>query len=669
MMDTQSVKLFINIEIEGRKHEISLNQFEDADKIAHHFVRNNQLDINLVESLAEHIKGFLKRFEKRVEVKKNFERNFQAYSDNETYNYEHDMMDSDPNITQVEQSEFLNDDSFVFDYKKKEEGGSKSVKLDSKKRGKSVKSSYARIHEGKRKTLSKNKQMMSNTGNYPRKTKEYPFNTDKKGKRLVPVCDDNRKTMKLSNFSNLKNGKISDNKRLKAMVEAQKTKEREDNSMQYDKDDIETKNFYRPTVTYINKLLAEHSKDGTIDIDLIKKHYEKFIDVENNDFLNTLQVEKEQTDAQKGAKMDIEKFNKRFYYNQIKQKQKKEQYMEEIRVMKELEKKKVTYSFKPQINPISEKMYKENEESELKIEERLIKKGKEAQSRKLDMEIAEKWKRDNQFDFKPKINPQSIEIINQKNTESEEMIQPRYNELYNSAIEKQNKRLCKEDREHTLQFTTNDKSNHIFFNSDIPKDFHQRQEFMELKKLYNKTRAEESNKLTFTPELVSKQIDFDDSLQDIPIGTRLFLNSKNKRKTHDLDESKERVQEKNLTSEKINKQRKQRISKNLFEMLDTDYDDLLIMSQLTTKRVPEEVLVIIKKLLDGISLYYKEIDYKQFHELFSVYYDGLISVDKQKLLQKKDKPLFDDSKLFRPKLNKKSMKMAELIRKKTKKSN
>lgn len=151
------------------------------------------------------------------------------------------------------------------------------------------------------------------------------------------------------------------------------------------------------------------------------------------------------------------------------------------------------------------------------------------------------------------------------------------------------------------------------------------------------------------------------------MGLRLYENNKYKdqkrerAKTETEEEKKPLV---NLTTEKLIGMRKKQISRVVFDMLDTDFDDLLIMNQFCSDYVPIEMLKILNELFQYMKINFKEVEYFMFEQLFSQYYDTLTPTEKHMLLAKKQKKLFDhiDSD-FKPKLNANSLKMAIALKK------
>jgi len=120
----------------------------------------------------------------------------------------------------------------------------------------------------------------------------------------------------------------------------------------------------------------------------------------------------------------------------------------------------------------------------------------------------------------------------------------------------------------------------------------------------------------------------------------------------------------NLTTEKLIDMRKKQISRAIFDMLDTDFDDLLIVNQFCIDYVPIEALKILNDLFEFIKANFKEVDYLLFEHLFSEYYDKLTPPEKYTLLAKKQKKLFENmDSNFKPKLNPKSLKMAMSLKK------
>lgn len=113
--------------------------------------------------------------------------------------------------------------------------------------------------------------------------------------------------------------------------------------------------------------------------------------------------------------------------------------------------------------------------------------------------------------------------------------------------------------------------------------------------------------------------------------------------------------------------RKKQIARVVFDMLDTDFDDLLILNNLCMDYVPVEMLKILANLLEYMRQNFQEVEYIVFEQLFSQYYDKLIPTEKHMLLSKKQKKLFPTFEgTFKPQLNPKSLKMAMNIQKITK---
>lgn len=128
-------------------------------------------------------------------------------------------------------------------------------------------------------------------------------------------------------------------------------------------------------------------------------------------------------------------------------------------------------------------------------------------------------------------------------------------------------------------------------------------------------------------------------------------------KTSESEDDNKRVP--NLTTEKLIEMRKKQISRAVFDMLDTDFDDLLLMTQFHINNVPGEILNILNELFGFMKNNFKEVEYELFEQLFGQYYDKLTPTEKHMLLLKKQKKLFSTVDCsFKPQLNAKSLKMA-----------
>lgn len=79
------IKLTINIEIDGRTHQILFSEKEDITRLAKKFVKSNHLNDELIESLADNIRAFIKSFKSRADNKAKFEQNFRTQSLNNEY--------------------------------------------------------------------------------------------------------------------------------------------------------------------------------------------------------------------------------------------------------------------------------------------------------------------------------------------------------------------------------------------------------------------------------------------------------------------------------------------------------------------------------------------------------------------------------------------------------
>lgn len=85
----------IRVEIDGKTHTLSIEESADASSIARTFIKDNRLDIGLLDSLAENISAFLRVASQRDARKCEFERNFRNVSeDNSPRNHDPDVTNS-----------------------------------------------------------------------------------------------------------------------------------------------------------------------------------------------------------------------------------------------------------------------------------------------------------------------------------------------------------------------------------------------------------------------------------------------------------------------------------------------------------------------------------------------------------------------------------------------
>ena len=292
-------------------------------------------------------------------------------------------------------------------------------------------------------------------------------------------------------------------------------------------EDVENKGFYQPTTSYINKLLAEHSPDGTIDMNLIQKLYNTNTLTPKNNLSNSFgdNNQLKSTTGLKGTyrraqsanrsirspdnNQFINRFNQRFYYDQLNKMKTKQKYIQDVQILKELEEEMETFPFKPQVNTVSKFLAKERKPENANVEDYLLQRGKDIKEKKLNTEIAEKWQRDNEFDFKPKVNRQSEEIVMRRSLGNQRIFNNKCDELYDLAITKKQQACNKTQINPSMHIKASEQSNYLLYKSNVPLDFLERQNYLEQKLKDNKAQLEQIHKPTFQPQLVSKPINPD----------------------------------------------------------------------------------------------------------------------------------------------------------------
>lgn len=547
-MTSNNVKFIINIEIDDRSHRIVLNPFEDAKQVAKTFVNNEQLDTKLVDSLTDHIKTFLLAANQRAVNRLNFEKNFENLSrktEEEDYNYSlHDSGLTQPDATlggikiASEIEPIINEEikpSSVKNSLKKSHFGRKTEKNITNQ--KTDKKTRAQFNSEKKQLISQKNNNIDPTKS-PKVGKMLQKNVaTKKNKRTGSIDERhiNNKKDKMSYMSS-------------SIVETYSTKdkivEKPENRFQgkdlFEKnhclknlnktkkeevklyEDIENKRFYQPTTSYINKLIAENSPDGTIDMELIKKHYDILSEAPHNVNAQSGEIQHRSIKglrntnrrAQSASRpirsindnQFLEQFNQRFYYKELNKLKAKQQYVQDMQTLKELEKEKETYSFKPQVNRVSDVLARERRPDNTNVEDYLLERGKETYTRRLNSEVAEKWQKDNEFDFKPKINRQSEEMNMRRSLANPKVYPTKYDELYDLAITKKKEMTDKVFINPDMVVKASNQSNCILYNSELPLDFLKRQNYLDQKLKQHKMDLELIHKPAFRPQLVSKSV-------------------------------------------------------------------------------------------------------------------------------------------------------------------
>lgn len=549
-MTSNNVKFIINIEIDNRSHQIVLNPFQDAKQVATSFIKNEQLDFKLVDSLADHIKTFLRAANERAVNRIKFEKNFENKSENENSEEDYNYSLHDSGLTQPEVNvktgarsvdrTIENDQKSIRIEVNKEKDDNKSL-FCKQKRGKLIE----RVVEKKKPTNGTNnakhrfsllqQQQIKNNLQGARKTADA-----KVYEKVTGLVSNTNRTVHRTHETNTHkqpNTQISlpYDKMYKALTEPEETIYEDlletnngiKNLNQTHKIntkavvDIESKGYYQPTTSYINKLLAEKSPDGTIDIELVKKQYTTIIDspkntnvpnhIANTNSANneTRNIRQRPHSATKSVKATrgtqfIDNFNRRFYYEQLNKVQTRQRYLQDVKTLKELENEAEVFSFKPQINEVSDSLAKERKQENIPVEEYLLKRAKETKEKKLNTEVTEKWHKDNEFDFKPQINKTTEEIILKKNLNNKKIFNSKYDELYELAMTKKQELEVKPVIDANANVKASDKSNQLLHNSEIPLNFFERQNYLDQKQKQHKVQLEIIHKPSFRPRLVSK---------------------------------------------------------------------------------------------------------------------------------------------------------------------
>lgn len=254
----------------------------------------------------------------------------------------------------------------------------------------------------------------------------------------------------------------------------------------------------------------------------------------------------------------------------------------------------------------------------------------------------------------------SEEIVRNKRCNTEFI--DKNHELYYSS--KKKKKFNGEKRE-KIKFL-NSNSELIFFDSNLPKEFHKRQKYMSIKKKRKIFDKKRSLSFGFRPKLISKN-DFSRNKNKMPIGTFLFEKSKKKNQFKPL--LKPLKNSPNLKASKFQTQRiinikKKRISRQIFNFLDNDNDDIIKIEDINVSKIDNNILLVLAPLFIEIENYTNFVEYPEFESIFENYYDKLDPCDKLVFDYKKEVEKLEEFN-FNPKLCKKSLKIAELLKKKS----
>lgn len=553
-MTSNNVKFIINIEIDDRSHQIVINPFEDVKEVAQSFIRNEQLDSKLVDSLTDHIKTFLKAANKRAVNRINFEKNFVSLSnkakEDEDCDYDYSLHDS--GLTQPDVTLGVINNVSAFDAATSEIRGPVSNR-------KMPNHSIFKTQEDEKSATKKQQKREGPTSVKRQSLEETRKKTSKpseiKERKTVHKSVNNAKPVKVEVMNKRKTKhtfemtKVDKKAKIKTEVinspvlvtrhdkedishedlfeikHCVKQNSQTQNLQRMVDEDIESKGFYQPTTSYINKLLAEHSPDGTIDMELVRRHYNAAIetpkdpDTLQNNTYNILSVTNQEqlrprqraqsaTRSMKSAKETqfVNRFNQRFYYEQVDKLQARQRYIQDIKTLQELEKEMETFPFKPEINQVSAYLAKERKEEMINVEDHLLNKGKELKDRKRNIEMATNWQKDNEFEFKPKINRQSEDIALRKSFGDGRIFTSKYDELYELAKTRNRSRCSRTRAEPQAIIKASEQSNYLLNKTNIPLNFLDRQNFLNHKLIQHKMQLEMASKPTFQPQLISKPI-------------------------------------------------------------------------------------------------------------------------------------------------------------------
>lgn len=338
-MIEKNIKMCINIEIDGVYHKIKLQDFENPEKIASTFIKNKKLDDGLIESLADNIRNFLIRAKNRAVKKKNFETNIE--SDNEEIN---ENMQNLSNLTK----ESDNYKNFAFDFSDFE-----SLK-PSKKKTDNIRNTDLLKNCGNKKKAKKN-----NLTNGKKSIFEKLYNKGKLKQQYL-----NEKSYELSkvDYKKRKNS-IKQNKKISYKTNFNKTLKKKyetpnkvqnknlviinpSSNFSFSKIEKKKKNEPKKKLNYLNKKFYYNN----IKIEEHKNNLRKEILEEQ---INNLKIQKKNSKS-------IQNLNKKFYYRGVERKKAKEKMLNEEKILKEREILSIKFSHKPKINKISKLLSKVN---------------------------------------------------------------------------------------------------------------------------------------------------------------------------------------------------------------------------------------------------------------------------------------------------------------------